>query len=398
MKIEWKTCFKIGISIFLLYLCIYYWPGITGFVSTVIGAATPLILGGAIAYVLNILMSLYERHYFSKTKSKRLIASRRPVCMMLSILTLFAVVYLIIRLIVPELVSCIGLLFNQIPGAMKKCIDVLEKWDILPDDILKTLASIDWKSKMSEIIGVLTTGVGSIMDVVFSALSSVFSGLVTFFLALIFSIYILLGKEKLGKQCRRIMKRYLNDGWSKKITYALEIFNDCFRKYIIGQCTEAVILGLLCTLGMLILRLPYAAMIGALIAFTALIPVAGAYIGGGIGAFLILTISPVKAVIFIVFLVILQQFEGNIIYPRVVGSSMGLPAIWVLAAVTVGGGIMGIMGMLLGVPIAAALYRLLKNDVNKFTGDTKAQKEPAVADNPDNSEPPVIVQKQDAAE
>ena len=144
----------------------------------------------------------------------------------------------------------------------------------------------------------------------------------------------------------------------------LHVLNECFSHYIIGQCMEAVILGTLCTLGMLVLRLPYATMVGTLIAFTALIPVAGAYIGGAAGALMIFSVSPAKALIFLIFLVILQQLEGNLIYPKVVGSSLGLPAIWVLAAVTIGGGIMGIGGMLLGVPIAAALYRLLKEDLN----------------------------------
>ena len=155
----------------------------------------------------------------------------------------------------------------------------------------------------------------------------------------------------------------------------LEVLNDSFSRYIVGQCVEAVILGTLCTLGMLVLRLPYATMVGTLIAFTALIPVAGAYIGGAVGALMVFSVSPVKALIFLIFLVILQQVEGNLIYPRVVGSSLGLPAIWVLAAVTVGGGIMGIAGMLLGVPVAAALYRLLKEDVNKPQSSDADKKE-----------------------
>ena len=171
-----------------------------------------------------------------------------------------------------------------------------------------------------------------------------------------------------------------------KITYVLSILNDCFRKYIVGQCTEAVILGLLCIIGMLILQLPYATMIGALIALTALIPVAGAYIGAVVGAFMILTVSPIKALIFLIFLVILQQFEGNIIYPKVVGSSLGLPGIWVLAAITVGGGIMGIFGMLIGVPIVAAIYRIVKNDVNKSADPAEL----ALADEPLVDIPTVI--------
>ena len=149
------------------------------------------------------------------------------------------------------------------------------------------------------------------------------------------------------------------------------VINDCFHRYIVGQCTEAVILGVLCMLGMMIIRLPYATMIGALIGFTALIPVAGAYIGAFVGAFMILTVAPVKALIFLVFIVVLQQLEGNLIYPRVVGSSLGLPAIWVLAAVTVGGGVLGVPGMLLGVPLTAAVYRLVRNDVYGITENSE---------------------------
>ena len=168
------------------------------------------------------------------------------------------------------------------------------------------------------------------------------------------------------------MKRYMSTGLCANVHHVLSVLNECFHKYIVGQCTEALILGGLCTLGMLILQLPYATMTGAVIAFTALIPVAGAYIGAGVGAFMILTVSPVKAIIFLIFIVILQQLEGNLIYPRVVGSSMGLPGIWVLAAVTVGGGVMGIPGMLLCVPLAAAFYKLLREDVNRIPSKEEA--------------------------
>lgn len=166
-------------------------------------------------------------------------------------------------------------------------------------------------------------------------------------------------------QLHRLMLRYVKPGVHAKMEYVLSVLNDSFHKYIVGQCTEAVILGALCTVGMLVLNLPYATMTGAVIAFTALVPVAGAYIGAGVGALMILTVSPVKAIIFLVFIVVLQQLEGNLIYPRVVGSSLGLPAIWVLTAVTLGGGLLGIPGMLLCVPLASALYRLIKEDVNR---------------------------------
>lgn len=210
-----------------------------------------------------------------------------------------------------------------------------------------------------------------------SAASSFFSSVVAMLVGVIFSIYLLLGKDRLAGQGRRLMSRYLRPSWNRKALYVLGVLNDSFRSYIVGQCLEAVILGTLCTLGMTALRLPYGTMVGTLIAFTALIPVAGAYIGGAVGALMIFSVSPSKALIFIVFLVILQQVEGNLIYPRVVGSSLGLPAIWVLAAVTIGGGILGVAGMLLGVPIAAAVYRLLKDDLNRPQSFELTEKEEA---------------------
>ncbi|MBQ5760559.1 MAG: AI-2E family transporter, partial [Clostridia bacterium] len=195
-----------------------------------------------------------------------------------------------------------------------------------------------------------------------------------FVLALIFAIYLLAGKEDLGRGCRRMMEAYLSPSVRSRLLYVANTFDRCFGKFIIGQCVEAVILGGLCILGMLLLGIPYATMVGTLIGFTALIPVAGAYIGGVVGVLLIATVSPVKAVVFIVFLIVLQQLEGNLIYPRVVGSSIGLPGIWVLAAITVGGGVMGVMGMLLGVPLFAALYQILREDLRRREKKAPAKK------------------------
>ena len=365
MKVEWKSCFRVGVSIFVLYLCIQYWPSAIGLFQSAIGAASPLLIGCVIAYLVNILMNMYEKHYFPKSKNTILCKSRRPVCMIAAFLTLLAVIIMVIDLVLPQLASCVKSIFSALPNAIMAIIDGLEKINILPEDIAATLSAIDWKSKIGQIVNILTSGVGSVMDVVISTLSSVFSGFVTALLSTIFSIYLLLGKDTLARQCKHLLQHYLKESYYEKFVYVITILHDCFRRYIVGQCTEAVILGVLCALGMFIIKLPYATMIGTLIAFTALIPVAGAYIGGGIGALMIFSVSPVKALIFVIYLVILQQLEGNLIYPRVVGSSLGLPAIWVLAAVTIGGGVMGVTGMLIGVPIAATLYRLIQNDMNK---------------------------------
>lgn len=366
MKLEWKSCFRIGISLFLLYLGITYWSSFTSLLGLLVTAAMPLLIGCVIAYILNILMSFYERHYFPKAKNAQLIKSRRTVCMLLAFVTLVVIFALLEKLVVPELVACVELLIAKIPGAAASLVDWLEKLEILPEDILATLQNVDWKSKIEQIIGVLTTGVSNVMGTAINVVSSVFSGIVTALFALIFSIYLLTGKETLGSQFDRLMKRYVSGKVYSGTRYILSVLNDCFHKYIVGQCTEAVILGVLCSVGMLVLGFPYATMTGAVIAFTALIPVAGGYIGAAVGAFMILTVSPMKALLFLVYIVILQQLENNLIYPKVVGSSMGLPAIWVLAAVTIGGGVMGIAGMLIGVPVAAAAYRLISEDVNRI--------------------------------
>lgn len=369
MKLEWKTCFRIGVSIFLLYLCISYWSVVTEFLSLAFHAASPLFVGGVVAYLLNILMSWYEKHYFpKKDKSKIVLYSRRPVCMIAAMLTLVIITAAVAGLVLPQFISCIRLLAADIPPAMEALLNNKIVQSLIPENLEETLSSIDWQNTFSKLFTYVSSGIGDVMGFTVSAVTTVFSSVVTGFLSIIFAIYLLLGKERLCAQVLRVAHNYMKPSWCQKISYLLSVFNDCFRSYIVGQCTEAVILGSLCAIGMAILQLPYATMIGALVGLTALIPVAGAYIGAVVGAIMILTVSPIKAVVFIAFLVILQQLEGNLIYPRVVGSSVGLPGLWVLAAVTVGGGLSGVFGMLIGVPITAALYRILREDVKKREG------------------------------
>ena len=372
MKLEWKSCFRLGATVFLTFLAIHYWSSLTGLIGVLFSAASALIIGCVIAYVLNILMSFYEKHYFTKNQSKAVEKSKRVVCMLAAMLTLVAVVVLIIGLVLPELAACIRLLIAEIPVAIDSAVAWLEETGLLAtvmtEDAVASLMSINWQEKMTELISVLAAGVGGVAQVAVGAVSATVSVVAQFVIGLIFAIYLLVGKETLGGQMNRLMEHYLKPAWNEKIRYVVGIFDNSFHKFIVGQCIEAVVLGVLCIIGMTILRLPYAMMIGTLIGFTALIPVAGAYIGAGVGAFMILTVSPIQALIFLVFVVVLQQLEGNLIYPKVVGSSIGLPGVWVLAAVTVGGGIMGITGMLLGVPTVAAVYQLIRNDLNKEKG------------------------------
>ncbi len=368
MKLEFKQLWKIAVVIFALYLAIQLWPGVLSLGGAVIAAAFPLIIGAIIAYVLGILMGWFERHYFPRSQRKLVQKTRTGVCLTAAIVALLLIVALVVGLVLPELTDSIMLIVNKLPAALEALVNTIESWGILPEDIIGVLDKIDWKSRIMDYVKVVTSGIGGVMDTVIKTVSSLFSGLVTALLAVIFALYLLLGRDKLKDQCSRVIHHYLPGKWVARVLYVLRILDDCFHKYIVGQCTEAVILGLLCTIGMLLFQFPYATMVGALVAFTALIPIAGAYIGAGVGAFMILTVSPIKALLFLVFIVVLQQLEGNIIYPRVVGSSLGLPGLWVLAAVTVGGGIMGVTGMLLGVPLTAALYRIWQNDLHRREG------------------------------
>lgn len=365
MKSDLKKYLRAGVMVFLVFLAMYYWKPFTKIIAVAFKAAAPLLMGCVIAYIVNILMSFYERHYFPKSKNEKIRKSARIVCMIGAFLSVFLILALVIRLIVPELISCIQLLFAEVPKMIETVAGMLTRTGALPETIEDFLRGTDWNMMLKKLLQILSSGIGSTVNFAVGAVSSVVGTVMNLVIGAIFAIYLLTGKENLQSQGERILANYVRPSWNEKIHYVLTIANGCFHRYIVGQCTEAVILGALCAAGMFLLRLPYAIMTGAVIGVTALIPVAGAYIGGAVGFILILSVSPMKAVIFLIYLVVLQQLEGNLIYPRVVGSSIGLPGLWVLATVTVGGGIMGIGGMLIGVPVAATLYQLLRNDVHK---------------------------------
>ena len=362
-RVETATCVKLAIAVFAVYLCIRYWPTLAKFISGIGKAAEPLLIGAIIAFLVNILMRSLEQLYFPKSNKKIVKLTRRAVCMVLAFILLISIVVLIACLITPQLISCIEIIIAEVPPLFGKAIKWLQSTQILPEDIMAELASIDWKSNLMKIFDIVSTGIGSVFDIVVSTVTSVFSGIVTAIVSLIFSIYLLSGKEKIASQIIRFEKCYIKLSGRRKFNHIVATIKDSFENFIVGQCKEALVLGILCTLGMWIFGFPYATMIGALIGFTALIPVAGAYIGGAVGAIMILTESPVKALLFIVFLIVLQQIEGNLIYPKVVGESIGLPGFYVLAAATIGGGVMGIPGMLIGVPLVAAIYKLVGEDI-----------------------------------
>lgn len=382
MQINWKSCAKIGLTAFALFLAIRYWGRLTAIIKLGLSAAWPLILGLCMAYAVNILMSLFEdkmiklEYLLSRKKreeklfstivetEEKISMTKRILSAIVAYMIIFLAIFAIISLVVPELISAIKTIIVGFPNAMKYITSNKYVVKYLPD-VTNYLNNVDWKQEAAAHIKELTSGAGFILSGTLNIVSIITSTTVNIIIAIIFSLYILLGKEKLLKGAQMVEKKYVPEKAVKKINHILAALNTNFHNYIVGQCLEAIIIGSLCVIGMLIFRLPYAVMVGILVGATALIPVAGAYIGAGVGAFLIFTVSPSQALFFLIFIVVLQQLENNLIYPRVVGSSIGLPAIWVFAAVIIGGGMAGILGMMFGVPICAAVYQLVKEDVEK---------------------------------
>lgn len=374
MNISWKTCFRVGVSALLLFLCVKYSDFAVKAGKTLLGAVLPVIIAMAIAYIVNLPMSFYERHYFTKQQNKKWVqSSRRPVCLTAAVLTILAIVALIIWLVLPELIECVSFIISEIPPFIEKILDSEIARSIMPVTVENEVDKIDWSALVDSVMNMIKSGIGGAFTTVIDLVGSVFSGMFNAIMCAMLAVYFLIGKERLIGRVGRIMRSYMKPKLRKKVKYVLSLLNESYRKYIVGQCTEAVILGVLCMLGMLIFRFPYAAMIGALVAFMALIPVAGAFIAAGVGALMILTVSPIKALLFVVFFIILQQLEGNLIFPKVVGKSVGLSAWLVLAAVTVGGALLGIGGMLISVPIASVLHRLLYEDVERREEKNKAE-------------------------
>ena len=361
----------------LLILCIKYSDSILGFAGFLWSLVTPLILGCVIAYILNILVTRIESLPCFTREGTLLRKVRRPVSILGSLAVILAIGVLVILIVIPQLIQAIGVIAKEIPTVVSEINVWLSSFDIdwpLLQILLESL-NVNWPQILQKAASYLTNGLSSVFSSTMYIVSTISSIAVTAVVALIFSIYILSGREKLFCQFQTLASTYLNEKFYKGMCVVLKTAHDTFTKFIIGQCTEAVILGTLCTIGMLLFRFPYATMVGTLIGATALLPVVGAYLGAAVGAFMIFTIDPLKALGFLIFIAILQQLEGNLIYPRVVGSSVGLPGIWVLAAVTVGGGLGGIIGMLLAVPVTATLYKLLQKDVQKRKAALQPKKE-----------------------
>ncbi len=360
MKLNKKDIrFLILYTVLLIFGFIYI-KEIFSILRYIIKIFMPFIIGIMIAFVLNVLMEVIENKWFEKLNWNK--NTKRAVSLTLSIFIVIGFFIILMLLIIPNLQDTIVIFANNIPDYLSNLKELLLKLNVsnnVINDIMETLSNLGDTAKEY-----VLNNSGKIIETTFGIASNVLNAFVNVFIGIVFAIYFLVDKEKISRQFSNIMKAYLPSKSCKKIEDIAELSNRVFANFVSGQCLEAIIIGILCFFGMIILRLPYAGAISVLVGFTALIPVFGAFIGTIVGAFLIFMVNPLQAVIFVIFIIVLQQLEGNLIYPHVVGKSVGLPGIWVLVAVTVGASINGILGMLLSVPLASIIYSILKTDVN----------------------------------
>ena len=328
----------------------------------------PFILGGAMAFILNIPMHFLEGRVFAKAKKKKLV---RPVSLVLSILFVVAILQIVLVVVIPEIAATFASISKNIEAFLPK----LEQWltEAFPDseqlELWINSLEFNWDKILQSAVNFLKNGAGNVLSSTVTVAKTVINSLMNFFVGFVFACYILLQKEKLSVQVKKVLYAFLPRHAVEKTLQVAALSYKTFSNFVTGQCLEAVILGTMFFVSMSVLRFPYALLVGVLIAFTALIPIFGAFIGCVLGTFLILVSNPVQAIGFVILFFVLQQVEGNLIYPHVVGGSVGLPSIWVLVAVTVGGSLMGVVGMLIFIPLSSVLYALFKGWVHKRLED-----------------------------
>ncbi len=385
-----KQIMKIVIVAIILLVVLMNIQPVWNVCKIFLGILSPFIWGLAIAFILNIFMTFYENKVFksrkkesakikeknNKTKNivrKKKSGAKRTLSIMLSILTIIAVISIILTLIIPQFIEVIRNLISNIPSYLENLknygIEITEKVPEINNYIQNI--HIDTEALKNGIMNISK----DVLSVTINQISGVFSGIVNFVIAIVFAVYVLANKEDLKIQAKKFVYARFNKEKADFIVKVSRLSRDSFRNFLTGQAKEAVILGVLCAIGMLILQIPYAGPIGALTALTAFIPIVGAFIGGFIGAVLIVAVDPIKAIIFIIFIIILQQIEGNLIYPHIVGKNIGLPSIWVLVAITIGGSLFGIIGMIVGLPIVSIIYAITMENTNERLKEKGLEKE-----------------------
>ena len=364
-----KNIILIITYIALIIFVLVNFEKILSILGYIINIFSPFIFGAIVAFVLNVLVNFIERKLFGKVKKKTWLKIKRPLSIAISVVLVIFIIVFIMNLLIPQLKNSVSLFTDSLPTYKEDIINIMNKFNLEETTIKKVSDYLDnfgkvitdyIKGNSKDVITVTTEVATSLIAIISKAV-----------IAIVFAIYIIAQKETLKRQFNKLMSAYLKPRTVNRINKYASMANTTFSNFVTGQCLEALIFGSLCFLGMLILRLPYATTIAVLLGFTALIPVFGAFIGTFLGAFLILMISPIKAIIFVVFILVLHQIEGNLIYPKVVGKSVGLPGIWVLLSVTIGASVGGILGMLIATPLCSLLYILLRQAVNDRINSNK---------------------------
>ena len=364
----------------LLVVALWKFDVVLGVLKTIWDIIFPFVLGGAIAFLTNVPMSFLEKKIFENVKKKNKIVRKlkRPISLILTIVLVVGVIALVMFGVIPQLTRTMGTLVTSINDFIPQMQSWIGEFFHNNQEIMNLVDQIEFDPDQAIKWGIslLGNGAGNMMNTTMSAVGSIVSGVATFFIAFSFACYILFQKEKLHVQIRKVFFAFLPRQKADDFLKVCSLTYRTFANFLAGQCLEAVILGSMFVVTLSILKMPYALLIGILIAFTALIPIFGAFIGCAVGSFLIFMVNPQQAILFVIVFLVLQQIEGNLIYPHVVGESVGLPSIWVLAAVTIGGNLMGIVGMLVFIPLLSVLYaifrefvylRLKKQNINQVT-------------------------------
>ena len=351
----------------LLVVALWKFDVVLGVLKTIWDIIFPFVLGGAIAFLTNVPMSFLEKKIFENVKKKNKIVRKlkRPISLILTIVLVVGVIALVMFGVIPQLTRTTGTLVTSINDFIPQMQSWIGEFFHNNQEIMNLVDQIEFDPDQAIKWGIslLGNGAGNMMNTTMSAVGSIVSGVATFFIAFSFACYILFQKEKLHIQIRKVFFAFLPRQKADTFLKVCSLTYRTFANFLAGQCLEAVILGSMFVVTLSILRMPYALLIGILIAFTALIPIFGAFIGCAVGSFLIFMVNPQQAILFVIVFLVLQQIEGNLIYPHVVGESVGLPSIWVLAAVTIGGNLMGIVGMLVFIPLLSVLYTIFREFV-----------------------------------
>lgn len=367
-----------GLIVFTIaiFVILYNYKILLAGIKLIGKVALPFAIGGAIAFILNVPMNFIERKVFGEAKARKkkwAISFARPVSFLLALCFVIGIIAVVVFVVVPEL----GRTIMNLGKTLQEVIPKIQVWAIgLFEDNPELVSYIsglefEWDTILGNVVNFLKNGAGSVLGGTMEAAKSIISGVSTFFIAFVFACYVLFQKERLSVQVRKLMYAFVPEDWTDILIALGSVTHKTFSSFLTGQCVEAVILGCMFFIVLSIFNFPYAMLISVLIAFTALIPVFGAFIGCGVGTVLILLVNPMKGLLFVVVFLVLQQIEGNFIYPHVVGNSVGLPSMWVLAAVSVGGSLMGVVGMLIFIPIVSVVYTLLRGIVNRRLKEKK---------------------------